>query len=315
MSMTLARRGAMSLLLTAALAACGGGGGGDDLPAGVTGDLTSGNYAAAGNTAAGTTINSLDAISLFLDDGSAAATSARSRAAVQRLTQRRLTAATAADRREGALAIEVTTEACEGGGSLTYTDDYATASTVTPGDTLSVVANNCVVDGETVTGSFLITVVRYVLSSTAVDAGFTLAFNNFGSTTERLNGSANIDVAATQTREVVTLRYQGLTATFDGASVEWRHTVEYSASTTQAPQVVLSGLVQVGSGFVALRQVSPYTLAQTGYPSAGILELTGANGGRVRLVAGSTRFHTQFFAPGNSGSTPDASTPGRLYVD
>lgn len=315
------RRGATTFLLTALLAACGGGGGGDDgPPAGVTADLSAGSYEAASTTAAGTTLGSLDAVALFAGDGAVAAASAGarplaiSRAAVQRLMPSRATIA-ATDRRVGTLAVTTSTEACPGGGSLTTAvDDADDSETLTANDTVRVTANNCVIEGETLTGSFQITVVRVVVSSSSEAATFTLAFNNFGSTLLRLNGSTSVDAAYTSTSEAVTLRYQGLTASFDGGSIEWRHTVAYSASSSQAPQVSFSGLIDVGNGFVALRQVSPFTLnASTGYPNAGILELTGANGGRVRLVAGSARFTFQFFAPGNAGATPDVSVPGRVY--
>lgn len=319
-TLTLTRRGATTLLLTALLAACGGGGGDDDgLPPGVTGDLTAGGLPAAGNTAAGTALGSADAVFLFVGADAVAPLSAGARplaiarASVQRLTERRATAA-AADRRVDTLATETFVEPCTGGGNLTYVETFASAQTVTPGDTLSVTANSCVADGQTFTGSFLITVVSYAPTSTAVQASFTLNFNNFGSTLLRLNGSTAVNSAFTQTSDAVTLRFQGLTATFDGGTIEWRHTVAYSASTTQAPQVSFSGLVFAGNGFVLLTQVMPFTLnTVTGFPNGGILQLTGANGGRVRLIAGNTRFAYQFFAPGNSGGTPDATAVGRIY--
>lgn len=318
--LSLTRRGATTFLLTALLAACGGGGGGDDgPPAGVTGNLTAGAYAAASDSAADTTLGSMDTLLLFVDSASPAAASARatafgqSRNGVQRLTERRAAAAGAADRRVGTLAVETVVEPCDTG-TLTITISYATENVTTPGDFIRIASNNCVFEGEALSGSYTTTVTRYSESSTALSAGFTLAFNNFGSTTESLNGSAAVSLQATPTSEAVSIQYQGLTATFGSASVEWQHTVSFSASSTQAPQAAFSGLIFAGNGFVSLLQVSPFTLdINTGYPTGGILQLTGANDGRVRLVAGSTRFTYQFFAPGNSGATPDASVPGRAY--
>lgn len=54
-------------------------------------------------------------------------------------------------------------------------------------------------------------------------------------------------------------------------------------------------------------------LNAAGDPVSGVLQITGVNGGRVRIVAGSTRFNYEFYAPANSGSTPDATAAGLAY--
>lgn len=314
-------------VLCAVLVACGGGGGdgggaggGSQQPAtpnAATANIGSADYVATSDAASRSALSSFNSLSLLTGNGSVVGASATRAQAFQTTTQRlavaRLLArSTAGDDRAFTLAVRTVTQPCDSG-SLLLTIDEASATANTVGDSITVTSQNCVVSGQPVSGSLRLTLTAYAASQTAASGAVTLAFNAFGVPALSLSGSVAGQFAENANGGTVRLSFQGLSASAGGNSTQWFHTVDYAYSVASgAETVAFSGVVGVNGGYVRFDQVTPVVLVG-GDPVSGVLQITGANGARVRISAGSTRFDYAYFAPGNTGSTPDATASGLAY--
>lgn len=309
-----------------ALAACGGGGGGggssDDTPEGpqaATADISGVNYTRSADGAAAATTSGLGNLALFTGGGvvagaatgRAAAAGGAPRLAMGKLLSRNEAQASG---RAHALAVFSDSEPCSDGGSLLFTLNEADPDTTTPGDSVTVTAQNCVEGGVPIVGGFKLTVSDYAETQTQVTVSFLLALDDFGVPELNFNGKVAVKLRDSTDSFTVRLAHQGVTASGTAvAPVQWYHTVAYSLDVGSGRETVsFSGFVGVNGGFVRLDQLSPFVLT-AGQPGGGELQITGANGGRVIIVAGATRFDYEFYAASNTGTVPDAIAPGLEY--
>jgi hypothetical protein len=79
------------------------------------------------------------------------------------------------------------------------------------------------------------------------------------------------------------------------------------------PTVSLSGNVNLSGHNYALSQPAPFVLSGSGLASGTLQIREAAFGERVLLRADSGHFTYQYFAPGNTGNTPDHSSVGLAY--
>lgn len=312
--------------LCALLVACGGGGGdggggsssAPQQPAGpnaATANITSADFVGQSDGAARSAKSSFNSLS-FIGGGSVQVNASTGRAeafqtTTQRLAASRLLARSNPDRAY-TLAVRTETQPCDSG-SLLLTINEASAAVNTVGDSVVVTSQNCVIGGQPVSGSLRLVLNAYSENASSASGAIGLTFTGFGVPALTLNGSVAATFSANVSGETLHLAFQGLTATASGTTLQWFHAVDdtYSAS-SGAETVSFSGFVGVNGGTVRFDQVTPFVLVG-GDPVSGTLQITGANGGRVRIVAGSTRFSYEFYAAGNSGSTPDATAPGLAY--
>lgn len=309
-----------------ALAACGGGGGGgssDDTPAGpqaATADISGANYTDSADGAAAATTSGLRNLALFTDGsvvaGAAAGRATAAAGGAQRLAMGKLLSRnqTQTSGRAQALAVFSDSEPCSDGGSLLFTFNEADPTTTTPGDSVTVTTQNCVEGGVPVVGGFKLTVSDYAETQTQVRVSFRLALDDFGAPELNFNGTVAIKLLESADTFTVQLAHHGVTASGAAtAPVRWYHTVAYALDVGSGSESVsFSGFVGVDGGFVRLDQLSPFVLT-AGQPGGGELQISGANGGRVIIVAGATRFDYEFYAAGNTGTVPDAMAPGLEY--
>lgn len=296
----------------AALVACGGGGGGDGdddagMPTQATGRFESSTYVATTDDAIRAVSGSLGSESdLLVPQVGAASSDMASAAAPQPslLTVTRNAARRTLDRRDivRPQATDRYSEVCDSG-RIDYISNYASATTVTPGDSIEVIFQSCVLAGETFTGSALFTVRSYRADSTSVSSTIDIAFRQFGSATLRLNGAASFTWLDASTSETTRVSFLGLTATTPQGSRSWYHTVESILSSSGNERVSLSGFVQVGGQFYRLTQLTPFDIDTSGRPYSGRLSLTDAQGARVEIQATATRFVYSYYAPGATTPT------------
>lgn len=313
----------------AALVGCGGGGGGGDADDGPTADLTAGGYAASADVAMSQTEDS-SALSSIVGMVSVESPASASRelaaarrpvtllAAAQRRAVDRLLARTsgAAGLRERPQATSTSTVPCDSG-DLVLSEVYAREGAATVGDTITVTSNACVVEGETLSGAMVLTLTRLRESSSQVSLSFDMVFDNFGSPSSRLDGAATASGTVTADSATITIAFDGVDVLDETAgALEWHHRVTWVDDGDGTSTVSFAGLMAAGGGFVSIRQDAPFVLdLNTGQPLSGGLTLTGSSGARVKVVAGTSRYQYQYFAAGNSGTTPDAQSDGLVYED
>lgn len=317
-------------VLCAGLLACGGAGGGDDdaggspqpaSPSAATADLTASRYAGQADTATQATGASVAAAALFTGDGSivAAETAGPVRALrfdgkVQRLALHRLLDRQSAQRsgRARALAVTQRQEPCDSGSLLITLDAAESGDTV--GDTVQVSSQGCVLDGQPVSGSVLATLTAYSESQSGSSGAATVDYSGFGVPELKFDGRVDAQISDDANAFAVTLRYRGLTVSgLLATPLQWFHTAAYRYGYGSGSESIrFSGYAAVAGGYVELQQLVPFALDE-GRPTDGTLQLVGANGARVKVHAGATRFGYEYFAAGNTGSVPDATAPGLAY--
>ena len=317
------KRGAAGVLC-AVLVACGGGGGDSGpaapqqpaTPSAATANITSADFASQSDGAARSAKSSFSSLSVILG-GDVSVNGANDRAQAFQTTTQRLAASVLLARRDPnrafALAVTTQTQPCDTG-NLLFTINEASTTANTVGDSVTVTSQSCVVGGQAVSGSLQLVLTAYSETASAASGGLRLSFNSFGVPALTLNGTVAATFNVNASTEALQLTFQGLTATSGGTSLQWFHTVNDTYTASNGTETVsFAGFVGVNGGYVRFDQVTPFVLNAAGDPVSGVLQITGANGGRVRIVAGSTRFNYEFYAPGNSGSTPDATAAGLAY--
>ena len=297
-------------VLVAACGGGGGGGGGSDsaTPTSATGDFSETTYSATADAAATTALNSgsidgFTSVPLGLS-ASGGAADLGSAAGVRAFV---LQQAAGRHALEQSLATDSETLSCGASGTFKVTVTYSNPDTVQAGDKVSFVMNNCVFEpGDApVNGSFTATFRSYTDED---DNSMSIVFNDFGTADAMLDGK--LVITSSQNGAQLTIAYEGLTATIDGESVTWHHTISVGTS-----GLSLGGFIEVDGDAYQLTEVEPFTLSGTGYPTSGTLRVTDAQGDRVEIVAGAEGFTYNFYAASNTTGTPTATMQGRLYAD
>lgn len=198
-----------------------------------------------------------------------------------------------------AKAAQSATQNCPGGGSLRVTvDDRNANGQADAGDTASFVFTNCVIDGTRASGSMAFAFQSYTSTATSETTQVTVSFTALtvvdASGTNAIDGDlsmlARVALVAPFT-SAVTLSGSRLTVTEGGLS---RTLTDYSGTlaldaTAGTYAYTVSGTVSGGSlsGSLSVTTPTPFSGRIGSDPTAGVLLLTGANKGTVRVTVAS----------------------------
>ncbi|MGI9217811.1 MAG: hypothetical protein ACR2JA_12545 [Hydrogenophaga sp.] len=286
-----------------ALAGCGGGGGDSTAVAAVA--LSTANYAAISSAAVDSVAGS-DSFNSTLGLASAASTSDSVAFSVSApgLAQLALTQARfgASSKRVTAQAVSSSTELCVGGGSLSVSENDADGNKrPSSGDSLTIVANNCVAEiGTTPVNGQMTLVLRNVTLDglgDLVSGSMDLTFSAFGNSELRFNGA----VALTLTSSSLTLDFNRLTATAGSAT----RTLDYAMTFYDDDTLSVTGPITIDGSTYTLSTLSRVSVASA-YPSSGALRLADGRGNRVDVGIASTGYNAVLYLQGDE--VPDGST-------
>lgn len=319
----------ISTALIALLAACGGGGGdsgggGGTTPLGAPLVMTSSNYVAATQEAV------LSWNSLQRSGGLVTGVQVSSDPAVIRAMLDQIDRLGHWFSRGNALVTGVTTtetEACNGGGTLTATiNDQNGNEEADPGDSVVIVASNCVLAGYTVNGTIrlLFDSVTGVFGEAPYSARLTMTAENFNVATaagnSTGNGHAEVEIAASSadsgsisisTNDFKTVGSSQTTRTLSNFSV--RATTARIGNTSTVSTTLNGGVTSTAldSKSVTVSTVRPLlTVLPDIYPRSGQLIVAGAANSKARLtVQSSTTVLIELDADGDGSY--EASTSRR----
>lgn len=300
------------------LAGCGGGGGDDGSSA--TPGFTASDYQEVAEPLAvsirmvGGVVGTLGS-ELFGGMEQAQATGQAPRPAPVALLQR--LAARSTGTQEQALAVEPFSELCPGGGSLGGSfNDNDNDQGISQGDSATVTASQCVIEGQTLNGGFSITVSRYNVQTVppyAESGQLALSFNNLRAAGASLNGSATLGFSGDDSQASLSLGFNGATFASAGTSLRLGYTTRIAVASDATARLSLDGGLGYNGHDYTLAQIAPFVSGISGLQAGGALEVRESQGARLRVVSGDSRFTYQYFAPANAGNTPSASTPGLAY--
>lgn len=176
---------------------------------------------------------------------------------------------------------------------------------LSPGDSFSVVATDCVLrSGELPVNGGL----TFTFNAVGVNNAVTMQFTNFSTAGLTLNGAAVLSVNSTTT----TLAYQGLTAVKPASASSSARTVVYNHTmaffdTFQTARVT-GDMVVNGSAY---QLTTPVDLKLgRAYPEDGRLLIADGRGARVRVTMSETGFTSELFL---SSTSPVAAAVTRLW--
>lgn len=297
----------LSLAALFLLAACGGGGGGDGgtAPVGVSNTpvaIDANNYVAVATESVSAVSYVLDATEFFTGARVSSERVLLDFVRAQALELPRWFGAVS-PLPSGAEFTE--TISCSGGGSMqATTNDVNGNEELDPGDSVSIVATNCVEFDSTVNGTIAMQVTKYTgdVESYVYDLGMTMTLTNLsvamaeGSTVG--NGTMVMEMAMTGPETgSLELTFDPLTMTGTYGGEAYSRTMwQFHIAETYAPvnhmfraEMRLSGTL--GSSALASRAVVLSTLqpmvsvGADEYPSSGQILATGASGSKMRLTA------------------------------
>ncbi|WP_313703003.1 hypothetical protein [Massilia sp.] len=185
-------------------------------------------------------------------------------------------------------------EACSGGGSITIEANLRNQQTVSNGDSIVMMANRCIEDGEMMNGTFKATfsnVTGDVLNSWIWSATVDTRFENFsiasGSETLSVNGDMKIAINQTSaSNSSLTVSGNSLQTTEQrsGTTVAARTLSDFSMNSsnrsgtvTSAANFAMSGNTGgLGQFSYTVRNIQPFVTVGASMPSSGALVVTGA---------------------------------------
>lgn len=299
------RRISSILGLCATLAACGGGGGGDS-STGLSGplQLNTGNYAVAAQEAlsSATFVSSTGGLVVAAD----AQPSAQGAWFAQVLGQLRKAPGRLSD-----IPVLVTgatqtyTQRCAQGGTLSFEANDANGNrTVDAGDTVTMTASACTIDGETTSGRMAMTftvVTGDPASSDVFDLSVSVGLTDFSTKdstgTTVGNGSMVVQITSAGAGALTTTvvaNNLSLRASY-GASQYTRSMSNFTVREVITPvgtgyrsALSIDGSLAssaLGSSSIAVSTVSPFVRTSSqSYPASGQALITGANGSKVRIT-------------------------------
>ena len=293
-------------LSTSFLAACGGGGSETAIPAPVpTAALNSTNQNLAAQEASSTAFLPLIGAQTLTG---AQTTDERVLFKIARAQLDKLPTYLADAQSNNALigAVQSQTYQCTSGGSMTVSvSDADNNNVVSAGDSVTIIGNNCVESGETITGSLGLVIDRLsgVYESTSYSAGITMTFNGLSVANSQysisMNGSLSLTAVANGVHSLSqTLSTPSLTvsATYAGV-LRSRTLTTYRATATRSPNVTYGYLDSYTvSGAVTSSSLPGQTITFNtptpmvarpidDYPSRGVMVITGGANSQLKLTA------------------------------
>lgn len=281
----------------ALLAACGGGGGDSPAPA-----FDAANYAAVAAPVTETVQTSVGVGTLLND------------LLVQGPPAEGPTALHARPALEQPAVLRPVSQACADAGSLDGNFNDADASgALSNGDSASLASNGCVVRGVPIGGGLGLAVngYGYTPSPYAESADVAVNFAGLSAAGNTLNGGATVSADVNDVRGDLVVAFQNTTLATPGHNALLNYRVSFVGVREQGVSTEsFDGALQLDGRDYTLAQLVPFALDSQGLLPGGVLELREAQGARLRIVAGTTNFIYQYFAPGNAGEVPDSVTVG-----
>lgn len=214
-----------------------------------------------------------------------------------------------------------TSQSCSGGGTVSIDATMRVQQTISNGDTMTVTANNCVEDGNTLNGAMSIAfsnVSGDILNTWTFGATLDTSFNNFsvdsGSDKMLVNGDMKIAISQTDaTTSSLTISGNSLQTTEQkaGTTVATRTLTNYSltgssrgTTITSAANFSLSGNSStLGQFAYSVKNVAPFVSTGSAMPSAGALIVNGASSSVAVTVVDSGSVRLDFSAKGDGAIT------------
>lgn len=304
---------ALAIGTVLALAGCGGGGGDSEAKALVP--LASGNYDAVADdvvASIGGTEPIFEAFDgLLSDTGSGTAVSPYAALGTGKVgpiaafALKRVGAMQAT--RETAQAVYSYTEPCASGSLLVTENDADNNEDVSPGDTVTLDATQCVFDSgqPAVNGRLTIRVngITFGAGGSVVSASLGMTFSGFTVDDVSLNGTATVSASG----DTATLAYRDLTARQGNQSLVYNYTVVANTSGLRA-----DGLISLNGSTYGLSTLQLITMGRV-YPTAGLLKITDGHGAYVLSTFEATGYRNQLFLAGDN--LVDAQSGLHLWTD
>lgn len=230
-------------------------------------------------------------------------------------------------------AVQILTENCTGGGTLTISGNDANGNAkVDAGDSLSLTATNCAFEGALLNGKLALTInsvtgdVENFPYSLSVNLGFDKLTAKSSAASTVGNGSlvVTIDARATNNQSVSISTPSFALDTIYGATTYTKTLTNYLASESVSPAGAgftssssIKGTLNSSafeSKSITLETRTPFVRSSTqAYPASGQLIITGAAGGKVRITASSATL-LLIELDANADGTYEASTT-KLWSD
>lgn len=229
-------------------------------------------------------------------------------------------AAPATARREQPTAIDSETVPCLNvdGSMLLTSNDADDSLTLSAGDTITMVADNCIVDAglPAANGRMHMAINAVELDAsqmpTAMDATITLTQFGVGAYGS-FDGTMRMWSKPEGTRERSRLSYQGTSVTFPAGTMIFNFDIVGLFDLTSGTFELQGGL-GVGGQTYALATATVLSSGSTNPPDSGVLSLRDAAGDAVRLTARNASSFDLDFVPAGAGA-PTASLPGLYWSD
>lgn len=290
-------RHALAAAAAALLAACGGGGGDSPAPA-----FDAANYVAVAEPVT-ETVQASVGVGTLLNE-----------ALVQGPPAEGPTALHQRPALEQPTVLRPVSEPCADAGSLDGNVDDADANgQLSAGDSASLSSNGCVVRGVPIGGGLTLRVNGYAYTPTpyAESADVAVGFVGLSAAGNTLNGGATLNGSVNDAQGELTLRFTDTALATPNHSALLNYSVRFVGSRALGVGTEsFDGALRLDGRDYTLAQIVPFTLDSEGLSPGGTLELREAQGARLRIVAGTTNFIYQYFAPGNAGEVPDSMTVG-----
>ncbi|WP_035057816.1 hypothetical protein [Andreprevotia chitinilytica] len=226
----------------------------------------------------------------------------------------------------GAAVLQTTLQAsqCSGGGSLTTTVQLANATKLSSGDSVSIVANSCVLNGVTMNGAFVFTVnsLTSYTNQQAWNGSITLAYTKFSVLNASGYGSqvdGNMTVAWAQTNaSSSSAQISGSTLSFTSISklgttsnTLSNYAFATAITSTQydysANYAVATRSPTLGTGSFTVTTTKDFVGVPGAFPSQGGLKVVASDGSYLVLtVLDATNVQISTYAAG--GTTPISTT-------
>jgi hypothetical protein len=225
-------------------------------------------------------------------------------------------------RATGQLLTGVTmTEPCTSGGTMTVEANLRNQQTISNGDTITITANNCMEDGNTINGTLAATVSNVtgdILNSYNWTATLDTSFRNFnvtsGAETASVEGDMKIAMAQTNSTSsslTVSGKSLSLTEKRNGVNVGTFTLADYSMNgTTQgttnrsAASFTISGTSNgLGQFSYSVKNIQPFVSTGASMPSSGSLIVNGASSSVTLTALSVNGVRLDFSAKGDGVTT------------
>jgi hypothetical protein len=207
--------------------------------------------------------------------------------------------------------VQTFTTPCPGGGSVSgRAIDRDASGDLSVQDRSVTSFNACRIENETFTGSseFVITAHRLGPEFEITELDF--RFQHLGSDAIRWTGPARVTLKVDRRTgaEQYAVTYKDMMVMRGARSYRWNFTLEMQRPPLGDHTARIDGSMTLEREPLRLVQDDPFVIGPSGKPRSGQLTASDAQGDRLQVEAGARRYHYRFYARGNHGEVPDASS-------